>query len=90
VTTTVHLDRPLTKLSEQDAQAWREWFTAHGIEGYGLIFLPSELAWNPRTKTLKVQIQFYDGSHMPYTTIEKVKIPGGLQPFPGGYRVEEG
>jgi hypothetical protein len=53
MTTTVHLDKPLTKLSEQDRQAWREWFTAHGLgdtHRHGLIFVPSELVWTSRSK----------------------------------------
>jgi hypothetical protein len=89
MTTTIHLDRPLIGLDPSDEDDWRDWFTHHGITNYRLIFLPSQLVWNPRTKTLKVQIQFYDGSHMPYTEFQRIKIPGGLLPFPGGYRVEE-
>jgi hypothetical protein len=89
MTTTVHFDKPLTQLSLDDAADWIAWFIQHGIEGYEQIFVPSELVWNPRSKTLKVQYQQHDEQNMPYTLTTKVKIPGGLQPFPGGYRIEE-
>ena len=90
MTTTVHLNTRLTHLDPADAQAWRDWFVHHGIDEWDQIFLPSELTWMPRIKMLKVQVQRYDDQRMPYTIAVKIKVPGELWPFPGGYRVDHG
>ena len=89
MTTTVHLNKRLTHLDPADAQAWRDWFTHHGINDWSQIFLPSQLTWTQRSKTLQVQVQRHDDDGMPYTVAVKIKVPGRLWPFPGGYRVEE-
>ena len=89
MTTTVHLDRPLSHLNLDDATAWRAWLIHHGISDWSDIFLPSVLTWVSRSKTLSVQVRRLDDAGMPYTIAEKIKVPGPLWPFPGGYRVEE-